>query len=59
MNFAAGDIGNFRFQEIHQSAKDAALRLSAQAEKDEIVPGQDSIGDLGQDRLFVAANAGK
>ena len=59
VNFASGDIGNFRFEEIDQAAKDAALGLSAQAEKDEVVPGQDGVGDLRQDRLFVAANPGK
>ena len=59
VNLASGDIGNFRFEEIHQAAQDAALGLSAQAQQDEVVPRQDGVGDLRQHRLFVAADAGK
>ena len=59
VNLAAGDVGNLRIEKVDQAAQDAALGLAAQTEQDEIVPGQNGIDDLRQDRLFVAVNAGK
>ena len=59
MNFASRDVRNLLLEEIDQSPKNTALRLPAEAEKDEIVPGQDRIRDLRQHRLLVSLNAGK
>ena len=59
MNFAAGDVGNLGVKKFDQAAQDAALGLAAQAEQDEIVARQNGVGDLRQDRFFVAVNAGE
>ena len=42
-----------------ESAKDAALGLTAQTEKDEIVAGEQGIDDLRDDRVFVSVDTWK
>jgi len=37
IDFAAGDDWNFRVEQLRKTAQDAALRLAAQTEQDEIV----------------------
>ena len=46
-------------RKFDQAAQNAALRLSAQSEQDEIVPRQHRVGDLRQNRFFVPVNARK
>ena len=57
IDLAAGDHGNFRVQELHQATEDAAFRLAAQAEQDEIMSRQDSVHDLWDDGIFVTVDA--
>ena len=38
MNLAAGDDGDLGVEQIDQSAQDAALRLPAEPEENEVVP---------------------
>ncbi len=56
---AAGDHGGSFVQEICQRAQDAALGLPAQAQQDEVVPGQDGVDDLRSHAVLVAHDAGK
>jgi len=44
---------------LREAAKDAALRLAAQTEQDEIVTGEERVDDLRNDGVFVAVDAGK
>ena len=46
-------------QQVGERAQDAALRLAAQAEQDEVVAGQDRVDDLRHDGLVVADDAGE
>ena len=59
VDFAAGDHGNFRVEELDQAAQDAALRLAAQAQQDEIVARKQGVDDLRNHAVFVAMDAGK
>ena len=59
VNLASRNDGNRVIEKFGQRAKDAALRLAAQAEEDEVVPGQNRVDDLRDDGLFVSDDAGK
>ncbi len=59
VDFATGDDGNFRIQQIDQPAQDAALGLAAQSQQNEIVPRKQGVDDLRHYRIFVAVHAGE
>src|SRR5260370_8857989 len=59
VDFAAGDDGHFRIEKVDEAAENAALGLSAQAEKNEIVARKQGIDNLRDDGVFVAVNAGE
>ena len=59
MDFAARDDGNPLVQQFDEGAQDAALRLTAQAEQNEIVSGEDGVDELRNDRLVEADDAGE
>src|SRR6185503_13945789 len=59
VDLAAGHDRNLLVQQIDQAAQDAALRLAAQAEQDEVVPREHRVDQLRDDRLVVADDAGK
>src|SRR5712664_3197767 len=59
VDFAAGDDGHLGVEEIDECTQDAALGLAAEAEKNEIVAGEQSVDDLRDDGVFVAVDAGK
>ena len=59
VDLTAGNHRNLFVQQIDQAAQDAALRLTAQAEQDEVVPRQDRVHELRDDRLVVSDDAGK
>ena len=44
-------------EQIDQAAQDAALGLAAQSEQDEVVPREDGVDELRDDRLVVADDA--
>ena len=50
-------IGNRVVEERDERAEDARLRLTAQAEEDEVVPGEEGVDDLRHDGLLVADHA--
>ena len=54
VDFAPGNDRNGLVQERRQGPENPRLRLTAQAEQDEIVPGQNRVDDLRDDGLFVA-----
>ena len=54
MNLAAGDDRDLLVEQIDHAAEDAALRLTAKTEQNEVVPRQDGIDQLRHDRLVVA-----
>ena len=58
-NFAAGDVGHVFVEQRGERAEDAALGLAAQAEQDEVLPGENGVDDLRDDRVFVADDAGE
>ena len=59
MDLAAGHDRDLLVEQIDQTAKDAALRLAAQSEQDEIVPRQDGVDELRDDGVVVADDAGE
>jgi len=59
VDFAAGHDRDLLVQQIHQRAQDARLRLSPEAEEDEIVPGKNRVDDLRDDGIVVPDNARK
>src|SRR6266849_347119 len=59
VDFAAGDDGHFRIEQVDEAAENAALGLAAEAEKNEIVAREQSIDDLRDDGVFVTMHAGK
>jgi len=46
-------------EERGEGAEDARLGLSAEAEEDEVVAGEDGVDDLGDDGVVVADDAGE
>src|SRR5208283_675116 len=59
VDLAAGDVRQFGIEQRGQGAQDAALRLPAQAEQDEVVAREDGVDDLRDDRVVVTDDAGK
>ncbi len=59
VDFASGQDGNLRVQELHELSEDPALGLPSQAQKDEVVPGQDGVHQLRDHGVVVADDAGK
>ena len=51
-NLAAGDVWQLLIEQGRQRAQDAALRLPAQAEQDEVLPRENRIDDLRNDGVF-------
>ena len=54
VDFATRDDRNFRVEKLNKAAQNAALGLSTQTQKDEIVPREQGIDDLGDDAVLVA-----
>ena len=59
VDLAARDHRQLLVEQRRQGAKDAALRLAAQTEEDEIVPRQDGVHDLWDDGVVVTDDAGE
>ena len=59
VNFAAREIRHVRIEQRRQRAQDAALRLTAQPQQNEIVARKNGVDDLRHDRVVVADDAGK
>ncbi len=59
IQLAAGQAGDLVVQELDQRAQDAGLGLAAQAEQDEVVPGQQRVDDAGDDGALVAQDLRK
>ena len=57
VDFATGNHGDFRVEQLDQRAQDAALRLAAQPEQDEVVTGQNGVCELRDDGIFIADNS--
>ena len=57
VDLATRDRRNRLVEEFHESADDPGLRLAALAENHHVVPGEDRVLDVGNDRLVVAQNA--
>ncbi len=57
VDLAAGDDGQGRIEQVGEAAQEPALGLAAQAEQDHVVPRQDRVRDLGDDRFVVAEDA--
>ena len=57
MDLAALDVGQRRVEQRGQRPQDAALRLPAQAQQDEVVPRQDGIHELRHHGVVVTNNA--
>ena len=58
-NLAAGDVGHVFIEQGGERAQDAALRLSAKAEQDEVLPRKNGVHDLRNHRVFIADDAGE
>ena len=59
VDLTAGHHRQVLVQERRQRAQDPALRLAAETEEDKVVPRQDGVDQLGNDRLVVADDAGE
>ena len=59
VDLAACENRDLLVEQRHELAENAALRLAAQAEQDEVVTREDRVDELGNHRLFVTHNAGK
>ena len=59
MDLTAWHHRNLLVQEVGETAKDAALRLSAQTEQNEVVPGEDGVDELRNDGLVVSDDSGE
>ena len=59
VDFRAGDNRNLLVEQIRQLADNATLRLAAQAEQDQVVPRENRIYQLRDDRFVLADDAGK
>src|SRR6059058_6081636 len=59
VHFAAGEDGDLFVEQRHQLTQDAALRLPAQPEQDEVVAGEDRVHELRDHGVLVAHDAGK
>ena len=59
VDLAAGENGNLLIEQRDELPQDAALGLTAQAEKNEIVARQNGVDELRNDGFLVAHDAGK
>ena len=59
VDLAARHDRDLLVEQIDEPAQDAALRLAAQAEQDEVVARQDRVDELRDDRFVVADDAGE
>jgi hypothetical protein len=59
VDLAARHDGNAIVEQIGERAQDAALRLAAEAEQNEIVSGQNGVDELRDHRLVVADDPGE
>src|SRR5207253_2246750 len=59
VDLATGDVRQVRVEQAGEGAQDAAFGLAAQAEQDEIVPGEDSVDDLRHHSVVVTHDSGK
>ena len=59
VNFGAGNIGHVRIEQGGQHADQTRFGLSAQTEQDEVVPGENGVDYLRNDRIFIADNSGE
>src|SRR5439155_10787029 len=57
IDLAAGDGRQQRIEERDERAGDPGLRLTALAQEDDVLAGEDRVLDLGDDRLLVADDA--
>ncbi len=54
MNLASGDERHLGIEKSRERAQNAAFRLTAKSQKDEIVPRQNRIDDLRHNRVVVS-----
>ena len=59
MNFAAREIRHVRIEQSRQCPQDAALRLAAKPEQNEIMARKNRVDDLRYHRVIVSDNARK
>ena len=59
VDLAAGHHRQLVVEQVGQRAQDTCLRLPAQSEDDQVVPREDGVPDLRDDRIVVADDAGK
>ena len=59
VDLAAFYDGDDLVEQVDQAAGHARLGLAALAQKDDVLPGQDGIFNLGDDGIFVAYNTGE
>src|SRR5450759_3603878 len=59
VQLGARDHRNLLVEETYERTQEARLRLSTQAEEDNVVPRQNRVLERGQDRLLVAEDAGE
>ena len=59
VDFRTGNDRNLIVEKICKLANDAALCLATQAQQNQIVPREDRIDELRNNRLVIANNAGK
>src|SRR2546425_997105 len=59
VDLGAGDNGNSFVEQRSQLPNDSALRLAAQAEQNEVMPRQDGVDELWNDRFVVTNDTGK
>ena len=59
MNLATGDVRHLWIEQRCEGAQNAAFRLSAQAEKNEIMAREDRVHDLRDYRVIVANDTRK
>lgn len=56
-DFAAGEDGDFVVEECDEGADDAGFGLSALAEEDDVLAGEDGVDDVGDDGFVVAVDS--
>ena len=54
-----GDDGHGVVEQVDELAEHPGLGLAAEAEEEHVVPRQDGVLDLGDDRLLVAEDVGE
>src|SRR5271166_2699848 len=59
VNFAAPQVREVRIKKAGERTQDAAFRLSAQSEENEVVPREDRVNNLRDDGVIIADDAGE